>query len=125
MLAVVKKPHTKKILFKVQGQIPSWLILKLKDEYGKSIDLKNESESQMLNITETKWFNNINKKITPGDYVKIYRENMGLSQEKLGNILGNFSRQNISAIENGRRSISKNVAKKLSSTFGIPLDRFI
>jgi antitoxin component HigA of HigAB toxin-antitoxin module len=125
MLALVKKPHTKKILFRIHGQIPGWLILRLKDAYGKNIDLKDESESRLVNINETEWFKNINNKMTPGDYVKIYRENMGLSQEKLGNILGNFSRQNISAIENGRRSISKNAAKKLSVTFKIPVDRFI
>ena len=60
-----------------------------------------------------------------GEAIKIYRENFGLTQEGLGKKLGGYSRQNISAMENGRRGISKNVVKKLSKVFKVPTDRFI
>jgi DNA-binding XRE family transcriptional regulator len=60
-----------------------------------------------------------------GDNLRIYRENAGLSQDELGKKLGNIPRQNISAMEKGRRGISKEIAKKLSMILKAPVSRFI
>ena len=62
---------------------------------------------------------------TPGEIVKIYRENHNLTQEQLGKKLGNFTRQNISDIELGRRGLSKEVAKKLAKIFNVGVKRFL
>lgn len=48
-----------------------------------------------------------------------------LTQEDLGNLLGFFSKQNISEIERGKRGVSKDVAKKLSKIFGAPIEHFV
>jgi DNA-binding XRE family transcriptional regulator len=120
----VKKYRTKN-LFEVKGEIPQWLLNRLKDEYGKNLKIsKYEDDEACVNIVDTDWYKAINKKMKPGDYVKIYRENYGFTQAELGEKLGSFSRQNVSAIENGHRGISKSTAKKLSKIFNVPIERF-
>ena len=54
----------------------------------------------------------------PGDYVKMYRENMRLTQAELGKKV-NMSRAYICDVEHGRRTISKDIAKKFSKLFKI------
>jgi DNA-binding XRE family transcriptional regulator len=124
MLAVVKKRRTKKTLFEVNGDVPSDVMDYLKNKYGQDIKVIEGSEKKE-NIFDTKWYKKIRTSITPGEIVKMYRENLGLSQTELGKKLGKFTRQKISDIENGKRNISKEVAKKLSRLFDVSVDRFL
>lgn len=124
MLAVVKKHRTKKTLFEIKGEIPSGVICYLKKEYGRDIEIIEEEE-EFVNIFDTQWYKDITTSTIPGEVVKIYRENLGLSQTDLGKMLGKFTRQKISDMENGKRNISKEVAKKLSQLFKVPIERFI
>ena len=124
MLAVVKKHHTKKTLFEIKGDIPSDVMGYLKEKFGRNIAVV-EDEEELVNIFDTKWYKEISSSTTPGEAMRIYRENFGLSQTELGKKLGKFTRQKISDIENGKRNISKEVAKKLSQIFDVPVDRFI
>jgi transcriptional regulator with XRE-family HTH domain len=57
--------------------------------------------------------------------MKLYREMHGLSQAELGRKLGRFSRQNISNMENGHRSISKATAKRLAQVFDVSVEKFL
>lgn len=125
MLAVVKKRRTKKRLFEIKGNIPKKVIDYFTHEYGNAFEIINEENDELIDIFQTDWFKDIDKATTPGDSIRIYRENIGLTQEELGKQLGNFSRQNISDMEHGRRSISKETAKKLSKLFNVPIDRFL
>lgn len=84
-----------------------------------------DEEEQRVKIVETDWYREIKSTITPGDTVRIYRENLGLTQAELGRKLGKYSRQNISDIEHSKRSISKETAKKLSTIFTVPVERFL
>jgi DNA-binding XRE family transcriptional regulator len=124
MLAVVKKPRTNLPLFEVKGEIPSKVIKYLHQVYAQNIELVDEKE-QRVKIVETDWYREIKSTITPGDTVRIYRENLGLTQAELGRKLGKYSRQNISDIEHNKRSISKETAKKLSTIFTVPVERFL
>ena len=124
MLAVVKKPRTNLPLFEVKGNIPPKIIKYLHQTYGKNIELVDEDEER-VKIVETDWFREIKAATTPGDSVRIYRENLGLTQTELGKKLGKYSRQKISDIEHGKRSISKEMAKKLSEFFAVPVERFL
>ena len=45
---------------------------------------------------ETPWYRGIKEKMTPGTYLRIYRENKGLTQLQLGEALGGIPRQHIS-----------------------------
>lgn len=128
MLAVVKVPRTKRNELEIRGDIPDWLITRLKKEYGPNLIIKENStsdESDFIEIFKTDWFSAIDSQIGVGDNLRIYRENAGLSQEELGKKLGNIPRQNISAMEKGRRGISKEIAKKLSLILKAPVSRFI
>ena len=78
-----------------------------------------------MDIFETDWYQDIRSKITPGDNLKIYRENHGLTQAKLGDILGGVPRQHISNMERGIRSISLKTARKLAKIFQISPEKFI
>ena len=124
MLAVVKKRRTNKRLFEIRGEIPQNIIEYFKTEFGNSFEILND-EDELVDIFETDWFKKISKETTAGESLKIYRQNSGLTQTESGKRLGNFSKQNISDMENGRRGISKEVAKKLSILFNVPIDRFL
>jgi len=124
MLAVVKKPHTENSLFEIRGEIPKKLIQYLKDNFGSDVEIVDENE-ETVDFLSSDWFKETTDSLTSGEVVKIYRENLDLTQEQLGKQLGKFTRQNISDIELGRRSISKEVAKKLSAFFNVNIERFI
>ena len=80
---------------------------------------------EMINIVDTEWFKKIGSTTTPGEIMKIYRQNAGFTQEELGRKLGKFSRQKISDMERGARNIGTETAKKLSQIFHAPVERFI
>jgi len=124
MLAVVRKPRTNTTLFKIKGDIPSGVLEYLEREFGQDVEVV-ENDEELLNIFDTDWYKDVSKATTPGDTLKIYRENFGLTQAGLGQKLGKFTRQKISDMERNKRSISKDVAKKLSQLFDVPIDRFL
>lgn len=123
MLAVVKRRRTKKRLFEIKGDIPGHVIAYFKREYGDEFQIIEQDD--LVDIFETDWFKNIDASTTPGESMKIYRQNKGMTQAELGKLLGNYTRQHISDMEHNRRSISKEVAKKLSSVFKVSVSRFL
>ncbi|MFH1762284.1 MAG: helix-turn-helix transcriptional regulator [bacterium] len=122
MLAVVKTPRIK---IKVEGEIPSWMLKRLKKEYGRKLSLSANDDEEYIEIVQTEWYKKVKKEMTPGKAIRIYRENHELTQEELGKKLGNISRQHISDMENDRRTISKNTAINLSKIFNTSVARFI
>lgn len=60
------------------------------------------------------------------NYLKLLRENNGLSQQNVENITG-IKQQYYSLIETGERQqdMSLSVMEKLSSALNVPLDEFI
>lgn len=124
MLAVVKKHRTKNALFEIKGNIPPDVLDYLKNKFGKDIKIVKDDEG-LLNVFETQWYKEVKNTTSPGETLRIYRENLGISQAELGKKIGKFTRQKISDMENGKRNISKEVAKTLSLIFEVPVDRFI
>jgi DNA-binding XRE family transcriptional regulator len=124
MLAVVKAPHTKRPTLEIRGRIPSWMLKRLKKEYGRNCIIKDDSET-LVDVFKTDWYKSIDARMKPCDSIKIYRENKGMSQAELGEKLGNVPRQNISSMEKGRRGVSKEMAKQLSRILNAPIERFI
>jgi hypothetical protein len=91
MLAVVKKHRTNRRLFEIKGEIPQNVIEYFQQEYGNSFEIIEEKESELIDIFETDWFKKMNQSTTPGESIRIYRQNKGLTQEELGKKLGNFT----------------------------------
>ena len=123
MQAVVKTPH---IEISVKGaEIPPKLMKVLKEEYGKELNLVMDGEDELVNVFETQWYKSIKGKMTPGKYLRIYRENKGLTQAQLGKALGGIPRQHISNMENGHRAISLKMARKLATFLGAPIEKLL
>ena len=122
MQAVVKTPR---IELQIQGDIPPKLISVLKEEFGDDLRLEEEQGDEIANIFETEWYRQIKLSMTPGDNLKIYRDNRGWTQAQLGDKLGGLPRQHISNMERGVRPISKNMAKRLALIFAVPPSKFI
>lgn len=119
MLVHVKTPHTK---IEIEGEVSEKLLEVIKSEYEDIVDI---SEDEYIDPFKTDWYKSTKGKMTPGDRLRIDRENMGFTQQTLGLKLGKFSRHYISDLENGRKNISIQVAKKLSVIFSKPVDRYI
>jgi len=123
MQAVVKTPR---IEISVKGTaIPPRLMEVLKEEYGPELSLVEDDGDDLVDAFETQWYKGVKEKMTPGIYLRIYRENKGLTQLQLGEGLGGIPRQHISNMEHGRRSISLKMARKLSLLLGAPIEKFI
>jgi DNA-binding XRE family transcriptional regulator len=122
MLAVVKTPHTR---IHIKGHIPPRLLDVLQDEYGKAVQITSDPDDELVDVFQTDWYKTIKKELTPGTYMKVFRENRGMTQEALGKTLGAIPRQHISNMENGSRAISKKVAIKLARFFEVSVSKFI
>ncbi len=122
MQAVVKTPR---IELQIKGEIPSKLISVLEEEFGTDLLVEEEQDDDVVNIFETDWYRQITSGMTPGNNLKIYRENSGWTQAQLGEKLQGVPRQHISNMERGIRPISKNTARKLAHIFRVSPDKFI
>ena len=125
MLAVAKKPRTDIPAFEIRGEVPEELLEYIRKEMKYAVEVENDDDDEYVNIRDTDWYKEAKASRKPGDAVKVYRDNFGYSQAKLGEMLGGLSRHRVSDIENNRRGISKEIAKKLSNIFQVPVDRFI
>jgi len=119
MLVVVKKPH-----IRVTGEVTRKLVDYLRSEF-RDIEVIKDRHEELIEVTTSDWYRSLRGTITPGENMRVYRELHNLTQEELGTRLGNFTRQNISNMENGHRTISKAVAKKLSELFDVSIEKFI
>ncbi len=115
----VKTPRTR---INIDGNISKKLLKVLKEDYGDSLIIEDD---EWIDITETRWYKKAKDGMKPNDYMRSYRESRGMTQDQLGKKLGGISRQNISGMENGRRSIGKEVAKKLADIFNTSVEKFI
>jgi len=122
MLAAVKTPL---IRIHIKGQIPKQIVTVLKQEYGDKMKLTEEDDDELVDVFQTDWYKRVNKGLTPGKNLKIYRQNMHITQEQLGIKLGDVPKQFISNMENGIRPISKKTALKLAKIFKVSVAKFI
>jgi DNA-binding XRE family transcriptional regulator len=109
----VKTPH---IDIHIQGEEYKPLIDLLKKDFGEELVEITENEDELVEITSTDWF----KEMKPGaaETVEIHRSNLKMTQAELGKAIGGRSKQYISDIEKGRRTISLDLAKRLGEVLG-------
>ena len=122
MQAVVKTPR---IELQIRGDIPPKLISVLEEEFGDDLRLQEEQDDKIVNVFETEWYHQIKSSMTPGDNLKIYRDNRGWTQAQLGEKLDGLPRQHISNMERGLRPISRKMAKRLAQVFEVSPSKFI
>ena len=116
MQVAVKTPR---IELKMKGDIPERVILFLEEEYGVSLRQTADDGEDVVNALETDWYKRTMAAMTPGKALRIYRENAGLTQAALGERIGGVPRQHISNMENGKRPIGKENAKRLAAALHV------
>ena len=77
-----------------------------------------------IDFKDSEWFREVEPDLTPESNLAFYRKLSGMTQGELAEKLGT-TKQVISDMEHGRRSISKAVAKELSRIFDVSVERFI
>ena len=78
-----------------------------------------------MDIFVTDWYREIKSKTTLEDNLEIYRENHGLTQAQLGEMLGEVPRQHVSNMERGIRPVSMKTARKLAKIFKVSPGKFV
>ncbi|MBN1761036.1 MAG: helix-turn-helix domain-containing protein, partial [Chitinispirillaceae bacterium] len=68
----------------------------------------DNDDEELVDFFETDFYKDFKKRMKPGDYVRMYRENLSLTQAALGKKVG-MSRAYICDVEHGRRAISKDI----------------
>ena len=122
MQVAVKTPR---IELKMKGDIPERVILFLEEEYGVSLRQTADDGEDVVNAVETDWYKRTMAAMTPGKALRIYRENAGLTQTALGERMGGIPRQHISNMENGKRPIGKENAKRLAAALHVDYRVFL
>ena len=113
---------TPQININIEGSVSNKLLNVLKEDFGDKVVIEDDEYELAQN---TYWHKKTSSKMTSGDHMKEYRLSRGLTQIQLGEALGGISKQNISGMENGRRTIGKEVAKKLAKIFNTSVDKFL
>jgi predicted transcriptional regulator len=135
MLAVAKTLPIKQtrlsrpryVTLKFKKTTPHKVFDEIAQRYSQYIafdDNKNSIDEEYVVVSESSWYKEMSKSMTPGNYLKTLRESCGHTQSELGAMLG-VSASRLCDFEAGRRQISKTVAKKLSSLFLVPAEKFI
>jgi hypothetical protein len=84
-IALVK---TLRIEISIKGAtIPLKLMDVLKEEYRPELSLVENEGNDLVDAFETPWYKGFKEKMTPGTYLRNYRENKGLTQLRLGEAL--------------------------------------
>ena len=116
MLALVKKPH---IELSIHGEHVDELLAWIRKKYDLAV-LANEPDDELVSIESTEYWKEMEKNRI-GNLLAGARLKAGLTQSQLAGELG--IRQNmVSDYENGRRTYSDAMAKRLSTVLKVNED---
>jgi DNA-binding XRE family transcriptional regulator len=117
MLALVKKPH---IELSIHGEHVDELLAWIRKKYELAV-LASEPDDELVSIESTDYWREMEKNRV-GNLLAGARLKAGLTQTQLANELG--IRQNmVSDYENGRRTYSDAMAKRLSTVLKVKEER--
>ena len=122
MLVAVKNPP---IDIMMRGVIPEAFITITRDFFGKkAVRVTPEDSDRLAPVAESEFYKKTKAGMRPGDYMRACREARSWTLAALGEKLGGVSRQNVSAMEVGRRELSKATIRKLAKIFDVSPERF-
>lgn len=116
-------PH---IRVTVEGdRIPEGIMDAIRAEFsGDQIEVRGDDD-ETVDALQSDWYRETVGLITPGDVIRVYRKNRGMTQAELGRRLGGTARRRIDAIEKGRRGVSAATAKQIADVLGISAERIL
>ncbi len=80
--------------------------------------------SELVDIRQTDFYRRMTKQMTPGKYLRVYRERDGLTQADLAEFVGT-SASFVSALERERCGVSEDFARRFATFFDVPISRFL
>jgi len=112
-------------LISVSAKEASEILAAVKKIDPKAHIVENNAHAEsFVSPQSSKWYQDVKSTWHPGITLRIRRENAGYTQAQLAN-MADLAAANISAIENGRRSMGLIVAKKLAEALKRPVSEFI
>ena len=109
LLAVVNRPR-----IEIRAKrIPAKLMNFIRLEYPEVVIKKDGEDSDDVDFTELEWFKKTWASMTPGENLKLLREERQFSRKEFSEKCG-IALARISDYERGRVKISQTVAKKLA-----------
>ena len=84
----------------------------------------DDDGDELIDPTELDFYKEMKANETPGGNLRFYRKLVGMTQKELSEKLG-ITKQYVSDMENGRRDISRKMAKSLAGLFKVSPVRFI
>lgn len=81
-------------------------------------------DDEFVDILETDWYKSISATMTPGNALRIYRDNAGFTLAELSARTG-IAESHLSAMENNKRGIGKITAQKLGKALKCEYRRFL
>ena len=118
MLVHVKMPP---IDVQVSGLGTQFVIETLRKTYGE-IEVSDDDEA--VSVDSVDWLNDLRTSRTAGEVLWCYRDNAGLTIEKLSEVSG-IAKSHLSEMENNKRSIGVISAKKLATALKCDFHRFL
>jgi len=112
MLVAVKTPR---ISVRVTGVGVQTVVKALRKLYD-GVEVSRDDEA--VDITTTDWWKETEATSHTGDVLWTYRDNAGLTLEKLAALSG-IAKSHLSDMENGKRAIGPRTAKKLATALGV------
>jgi Plasmid maintenance system antidote protein len=86
--------------------------------------LETSGDDTYDSVEGSDWFAALAAKVTPGQSLRVYRNNAGWTQARLSEKTG-IPVPHISGMENDKRPIGKATAKKFADVFGTDYHRFV
>ncbi|MBN1578216.1 MAG: helix-turn-helix transcriptional regulator [Chitinispirillaceae bacterium] len=127
MQAVVKAPHIdvtitgqgiENVIDGLKKMIAGVRIKYVKDDSDPWIDdpITMADEQDTVDPFSTAWYRNVAKNTTAGDRLNTERFKASMTQNRLSELMG-IPQHHISEMENGKRYIGRNTARKLAKVF--------
>ena len=111
---------------RMRGEIPERFLALTREFFGpKAVQVIAEDSDRLEAVEKGEFYKTTKAKMAPGDYMRVLREIRGMTQTELGKLLGGVPRQNVSAMETGRRALSKATIKKIAKIFSVSPARFL
>jgi antitoxin component HigA of HigAB toxin-antitoxin module len=121
-MLVVEKTHHIKI--NLHGKGIEKVIKILKKNLPRLVVSETDTDDEYINIEDTEFWKEMQKKKTPGMALRVYRDNAGLTLQELSDKTG-IAKSHLSEIEHNKRAIGVKTAKKLAEVLGCNYKRFL